>query len=65
MAGIKDQVQGKAKELKGKLTDDEATELEGKAQQTKGKVDKNAGRAKSKIQGKVEELKGRARQKTA
>lgn len=65
MDGIKDRAQGKVKELKGKLTGDEATEIEGRAQQEKGEITDKAGRAKRKIQGKAEELKGRARQKTA
>ena len=38
MAGLGDKVEGKAKEIKGKLTDDEATEVEGKAQQAAGKI---------------------------
>ena len=38
MAGLGDKVEGKAKEMKGKLTDDEPTEMEGKAQQAAGKV---------------------------
>jgi uncharacterized protein YjbJ (UPF0337 family) len=38
MAGLGDKVEGKAKEIKGKLTDDEPTEMEGKAQQAAGKV---------------------------
>ena len=52
---MKDQIEGKAKEIKGKVTNDERTELEGKAQQ-------KVGRAKGKVQGKAEELKGKARQ---
>jgi uncharacterized protein YjbJ (UPF0337 family) len=55
MAGTKDQIEGKAKEIKGKLTDDEATEAEGKAQQTKGKVE-------NKVEGKVDEIKGKLKQ---
>jgi len=65
MAGLKDQIEGKGKELKGRVTGDEATETEGQVQQTKGKITHEADRAKQKVQGKVEELKGRARQKTA
>ena len=38
MAGLGDKVEGKAKEWQGRLTDDEATEMEGKAQQAAGKV---------------------------
>ena len=38
MARLGDKVGGKAKEIKGKLTDDEATELEGKAQQATGEI---------------------------
>jgi uncharacterized protein YjbJ (UPF0337 family) len=58
MAGVKDQLEGKAKEVKGKVTGDEATEMEGKAQQ-------KVGRAKGKISGKADELKGKARQATS
>jgi len=38
MAGLGDKVEGKAKEIKGKVTDDKSTEVEGKAQQAAGKV---------------------------
>lgn len=38
MAGLGDKIEGKAKEMKGKVTGDKSTELEGKAQQAKGKV---------------------------
>jgi len=38
MAGLGDKVEGTAKEVKGKLTDDEATEMEGKTQQAVGEV---------------------------
>jgi uncharacterized protein YjbJ (UPF0337 family) len=58
MAGIKDQVEGKAKEIKGKITGDEETEAEGKVQQ-------KVGQAKGKVSGKIDELKGKARQATS
>jgi len=38
MAGLGDRVEGKAKELKGKITGDKAEELEGKAQGATGKM---------------------------
>ena len=38
MAGLKDQVVGKAAELKGKVTNDKAEEAKGDARQMKGKV---------------------------
>jgi uncharacterized protein YjbJ (UPF0337 family) len=38
MAGIGDRVEGKAKELKGKITGDKTEEAEGKAQQATGKM---------------------------
>ena len=38
MAGLGDKVGGKAKELKGKLTGDKATEMEGKVQQAAGEI---------------------------
>ena len=38
MAGLGDKVEGKAKEIKGKVTDDKSTEMEGRAQQAVGKI---------------------------
>lgn len=49
MAGLGDRVEGKAKELKGKLTGDKVEEAEGKAQQAAGKM-----------KGKVEEAREKA-----
>lgn len=62
MAGLKNQVAGKAREIKGKLTDDKTEEMAGKAQHTRGKIEAGLGRAKGKVVGKAEELKGKARQ---
>jgi uncharacterized protein YjbJ (UPF0337 family) len=36
MGELKDKLEGKARELKGKVTDDRGEELKGKAQQVKG-----------------------------
>jgi len=48
---MKDQVRGKAEEMKGKLTGDKSEELKGKARQTAG----NAKRAVRDIQADVKE----------
>lgn len=40
--GLKDKVEGKLKEIEGKVTGDKARELEGKAQGTKGKAKEKA-----------------------
>jgi uncharacterized protein YjbJ (UPF0337 family) len=45
MAGMKDKVAGKAKEVKGAATGDKKTELEGKAQGAKGNVKDAADKA--------------------
>jgi uncharacterized protein YjbJ (UPF0337 family) len=55
MAGIKDQAEGKARQVKGRITGDDAEVAAGETQETVGK-------AKGKVQGKTEELKGKARQ---
>jgi uncharacterized protein YjbJ (UPF0337 family) len=65
MEGKKDRFVGKAREIKGRMTDDEQEIAEGKAQRTHGQVNENVGRAKNKVQGKVEELKGQIRQKAS
>jgi uncharacterized protein YjbJ (UPF0337 family) len=48
---LKDKAEGKAKEVKGKVTGDRATETEGQAQQTvgniKGKADEVAGNVRN------------------
>ena len=62
MAGTKDQIQGKAREVKGKMTPEEAEELTGNAQSLKGKLEATADWTKNKLLGKAEELKGKARQ---
>jgi len=49
MAGLGDRVEGKAKELKGKITGDKIEEAEGKAQQAAGKM-----------KGKLEEARKKA-----
>lgn len=38
MAGLGDKVEGKAKELQGEITDDDAKKVEGEAQQARGEV---------------------------
>jgi len=54
MAGLKDQVEGKAKEIKGKVTNDKKTEMEGNAQQVKGKVERRAGQAKDDLDAAID-----------
>ncbi len=49
MAGLDDKVEGKAKELQGKLTDDDAKELEGKAQQAQGEVKDTVSAARERL----------------
>src|SRR5581483_62278 len=46
MAGTKDQIEGKVREVKGKITHDQAEELTGKAQGLKGKAEATADEAK-------------------
>lgn len=48
--GLKDQVAGKFKEVKGKLTND-------KGEQAEGKLQKTFGKAKDKVQDVVETMK--------
>ena len=57
MAGLGDKVEGKAKELKGKLTGDKATEMEGKGQQA-------AGELKDTVDDVADEMRDRSRDRT-
>ena len=52
MAATEDRVEGKAKELEGKVTGDEAREAEGKGQGTLGK-------AKDKVSDAADSIRGR------
>ena len=52
MAGTEDRVEGKAKELEGKVTGDEARETEGKGQGMLGKAKDKASDAADSIRGK-------------
>jgi len=65
MDGTKDKVTGKIREVKGRVTGNEAEEARGRGEQMKGDLKNQFGRAKRKISGKAEELAGRAKQKTA
>jgi uncharacterized protein YjbJ (UPF0337 family) len=58
--GLKDQVQGKAKEVAGKvqsgvgdLTGDESTKMKGKAKEAEGKVQQTGGKVEDKIGGAI------------
>ena len=49
MGEIKDKIEGKARELKGKVTNDKAEEAHGNAQQMKGKAEGAVNRAADKM----------------
>jgi len=53
MGEIKDKAEGKARELKGKITGDRAEEARGNAQQVKGKVEGAANRVADKTRAEV------------
>jgi uncharacterized protein YjbJ (UPF0337 family) len=59
MAGLGDQVAGKAKEAQGHVTGDEDREAEGKAQNTKGQLQEKVQSVKDSAAGTVEEVKGK------
>ena len=52
MAGTEDRVEGKAKELEGKVTGDEAREAEGKGQGMLGKAKDKASDAADSVRGR-------------
>jgi uncharacterized protein YjbJ (UPF0337 family) len=52
---LKDKAEGKAKEVKGKVTGDQATETEGKAQQTVGNIKGKADEVASNVREAQEE----------
>jgi uncharacterized protein YjbJ (UPF0337 family) len=54
MAGLDDKIAGKAKEIKGKVTDDEAEEAEGKARYAKGDLEDKAAGVKKRVEYEVE-----------
>lgn len=49
MAGLKNQITGKARELKGQITNDESEQLAGKVQQKQGKLQSKVARVKAKV----------------
>lgn len=57
MSELKDKIEGKAQEIKGKVTDNERDEAEGKAKQMRGDVKGAANDAKSKVQRAGDSLK--------
>jgi uncharacterized protein YjbJ (UPF0337 family) len=59
MAGMKDKVVGKAKEVEGKLTGDELREAEGKAQGAKGDLTDAAHDIKNRIKNAARDTKDR------
>ena len=62
MPGIKNQIAGKIRETKGRITGDETEESAGKLQQVQGKIQSKVGRAKSKILSQVDEAVDKARE---
>jgi uncharacterized protein YjbJ (UPF0337 family) len=60
--GTGDKVQGKVREVKGRVTGDTREEAAGMAQQDRGETKARVGRAKRKISGKVDEIKGKIKQ---
>jgi len=49
MAGMKNQIAGKAHQITGRITDDKTEQIAGNVQQEKGKLQSKAARAKAKI----------------
>jgi len=62
LEGTTDKVAGKAREIKGNLTGDEAERDAGRAQHAEGDAKATAGKAKRKVEGKIDELKGKIKQ---
>jgi len=56
MAGLKNQIAGKAHEIKGRITDDQTEQLAGTVQKKKGKLQSALARAKSKIFAQTEAI---------
>jgi uncharacterized protein YjbJ (UPF0337 family) len=56
MAGVKNRIVGKAREIKGRITKDESEELAGKVQQEEGKLESKATRVKRKVIAKTEAI---------
>lgn len=57
MAGEKEKIEGKAKEMKGKVTGDREKEAEGKADQVKGQVKKATDKSEDRADESMESLK--------
>ncbi|PZR85728.1 MAG: CsbD family protein [Candidatus Nephthysia bennettiae] len=56
---MKDKIQGKAEELKGKVTGDKSEELKGKARQTEGGAKEKLDEATDKLSGDDRDLESR------
>lgn len=54
MAGVKNRIVGKAREIKGQITNDESEQLAGKVQQKEGKLQSKVTRVKRKVTTQVE-----------
>lgn len=67
MGEIKDKIQGKAKQVQGKVSGNRARMAEGKAQEVKGEVEGAARRAQRKVKSSVNRAKRNmsARQRTS
>lgn len=61
MAGLKNQIAGKIRETKGRITGEETEELAGKLQQVQGKIQSKVGRVRTKIRSQVNEAIDKAR----
>lgn len=59
MAGIRDKVAGKVKELEGKLTGDRVREVQGVGQRRRGEVKAAAEGVKDRVTGAAREAKGK------
>jgi uncharacterized protein YjbJ (UPF0337 family) len=60
MEGLRNQIAGKAHELKGRITNDETEELAGKVQQKKGKLRSKVASAKAQVIAQTEEIVDKA-----
>lgn len=49
MTGLKNQIVGKARELKGQITHDESEQVAGKIQQKQGKLQSKVARVKARV----------------
>jgi uncharacterized protein YjbJ (UPF0337 family) len=60
MAGLKNQIVGKAREAKGRITNDETEQLAGEVQQKEGKLEAKVSRVKRKVIAQTEAIVDKA-----